>query len=105
MPSLDIDKATVGYKSQGVGDLLTDIRMNVVEDAATKLENGAERLMEAVNTIWVGNSADQYKTNLQNDVKKVCKALRDAYSSMEIEITNIGYKLSEVDNQLVKARN
>lgn len=100
--TLEIKDATVGYNEQGVRSLLDDIRANVIEEAESKLESSETKLIEALDDIWVGKSADAFKSNMHEDILTVRQALESAYKALEIEIYNARSAMGNVDANLVE---
>lgn len=100
--ALEIKDATVGYDEQGVRSLLNDIKANVIEEAENKLESSESKLIEALDDIWAGRSADTFKSNMHEDILTVRQALEGAYRALETEIYNARSAMGNVDDNLVE---
>ena len=100
--ALNIEGATVGYDSEGVNDLLNQIKADVIEDAKTKLKESESTLTEALDAIWQGKSEETFKSNMHADVLVVCDALDKAYATLHAEVYKTVYAMGHVDENLVQ---
>lgn len=102
--AVTIEGVTVGYDKAGLQQLMTDIKANVIDEAADKLDNSFDSLTTSIDNIWAGTSANIFKNNMKNDVEKIKTALQSAYVTLSAEINAIQGAMGEVDDQLVKNR-
>ena len=102
--TLNIDGATTGYDSAGIASLLQIIHADVIQAASDKLTADKATLDTALDSIWQGKSELIFKSNLEADVKKVCKGLEDAYKVLESEVTQTGQQMGKVDENLVEKK-
>lgn len=102
--TLTIDGATTGYDSTGIASLLEIIHADVIKAASDKLTADKANLDTALDAIWQGKSELQFKSNLEADVKKICKGLEDAYKDLESEVTQTGQQMGKVDENLVEKK-
>lgn len=101
---LTIQGATVGYDAAGIDQLKQDIHMKCVEEAKNDLDSNYNTLEEAIDQIWVGQSAERFKDNMKSDVKSVKKALDECYKVFEGELNAIASEMTHVDAQLIERR-
>ena len=97
--------ADLGYSKSGIEGLLADIKANVIEKASGELGDKKKDLDTAIDTIWNGQSADTFKTNMQNDVTIIQQALVDLYAALESEVNQVGQEVGRIDEKLVEERN
>ncbi|MBQ9684801.1 hypothetical protein IJV57_05020 [Candidatus Saccharibacteria bacterium] len=102
--TLDIEGATTGYDSAGIASLLKVIHADVIKAASDKLKTDKVNLDTALDAIWQGKSELIFKNNLEEDVKKICKGLEDAYKTLESEVTQTGQQMGKVDENLVEKK-
>lgn len=101
--ALDISGATVGYDADGIASLLAKIKADVIDEASTEMKARSTDLENALDQVWQGDSEEQFKENMQNDIRKVRRALDKAYESLASEIGQIGQRMGQVDENLVES--
>ena len=99
-----IGQSTVGYDTQGVDDMLREIKTKVIIEAAEAMRSGTNSLCQSIDSIWVGASADQFKENMQSDITKISQQLEDSYYTLENRIWQIVSSMSEADQNLINSR-
>ncbi|MBR3236445.1 hypothetical protein IKF92_02075 [Candidatus Saccharibacteria bacterium] len=104
MVEANIQQSTIGYDTQGVDDMLREIKTKVILEAAEEMKTSVNSLNEAIDSIWVGTSADQFKQNMQSDVTKISRKLEESYNVLESRIWGIVSSMSEADQNLIKSR-
>ena len=97
-------QSTVGYDTQGVENMLREIKTKVIIEAAEEMKTSVNALTEAIDNIWVGASADQFKENIQNDVTKISNKLEESYNMLEKKIWDIVSSMVEADQNIIKNR-
>lgn len=102
--ALDIERATLGYDANNVQEALNSLNLKVIEGSKIKLRNSLLTLRAAVDVVWVGQSAEQFKKNMDYDVDTICKALDETQGVLETELHEIVNKMDEVDQNLVQGR-
>lgn len=100
--ALDISRASVGYDSEGVKNLMNDIKASVIEETKEKLKNSETNLDNALDEIWQGHSEETFKSNMHEDVLVVCDALDTAYATLAAEIIRAGTAMGAADQELVQ---
>ena len=73
--ALNIEGATLGYDANNVQDALNSLNMQVIEGSKIRLKNSLLSLRETVDSVWVGQSAEQFKKNMDYDVDTIFNAL------------------------------
>lgn len=102
--ALDIERATLGYDANNVQEALNSLNLKVIEGSKIKLRNSLLTLRAAVDVVWVGQSAEQFKKNMDYDVDTICKALDETQGVLQTELNEIVNKMDEVDQNLVQGR-
>lgn len=101
--ALDISGASVGYDADGIESLLAKIKADVIDEASTEMKTRATDLKTALDNVWQGDSEEQFKENMDNDIRKVRFALQKAYESLASEVGQIGQRMGQVDEDLVES--
>ncbi len=102
--ALNITNATIGFDSNEVQTALNNIRTDVIGATQESLRQNMSSLREAVDAVWVGQSAENFKTNMTTDMEAICKSLDDAFESLKNELTQITNGMAEIDQNLVEKR-
>ena len=99
-----IESATHGWNGDGVVALSDKIHTEVIGKAIQDLAFKFDTLTTAVDEIWKGNSAEQFKENMGTDVQKIINALKQTEEQLHTELMNTVDAMQQVDNNLVKPR-
>lgn len=102
--ALNIENATLGYDANNVDAAKRSLNENVIQDTITKMNQEVSTLRSAVDAIWVGQSAEQFKKNLEYDVDYITKCLEETREILNTELNEIVNKMDEVDQNLVQGR-
>ena len=102
--ALTIEGATQGFDANNVQDYINDLNIAVVDAAKSSLDNQMDTLRTAVDTVWVGKSAENFKKNMETDVEAIKDALDEAKDALLSELYDIVDKLGEMDEGLVQLR-
>ena len=102
--ALTITNATIGYDRSGVEALKQAIRLKVVDQAIDRLETSFDSLTSSIDNMWVGHSAEIFKSNMHSDVDKIKTALSQTCTTLEAELDHIMGAMGQVDEDLVKDR-
>ncbi len=102
--ALDIHGATFGVDANGIATLENNLNVKCIQETITKMNGGIAALREAVDTAWVGQSAENFKDNMETDKEAVVKALNESYEILKGELDDIASKMGEVDQELVPKR-
>jgi uncharacterized protein YukE len=101
---LTISGATVGYDAEGISTLLDRVRADVINASKEELRKNLANLETSVDAIWQGHSEEVFKENMAEDVDRICSSLDTLYANLASEISQIGVRMAEIDNNLVKEK-
>jgi len=102
--ALNIEGATLGYNAFNIQKLKNDINTNVIQRSITTMNIALVGLRTEVDKVWVGASAEQFKSNMEADVNKISEALHASYDTLCSELNQIIEKMDELDRNLVQGR-
>ena len=102
--ALNIEGATLGFDANNVQAAINSLNTEVIENTKVTMNQKLSELRTAVDTIWVGASAEQFKKNMEFDVNKICSQLDETKKILEEELYNIVNKMGELDQNLIKGR-
>lgn len=102
--ALNIEGASLGYDANGVQSYINDINTNLVEEACTQLQTGLAGLRTATDQVWVGQSAETFKTNMEHDVDAICAAMRESREVLIAELKELANRMGQLDENLVQPR-
>ena len=102
--ALTIEGATLGYDANGIQKYISEINTKLVEDACTQLQTHLSELRAATDAVWVGQSAETFKTNMEHDVDAICAAMRESRDVLVAELTELGNRMGQLDENLVQPR-
>ncbi len=102
--ALTIQGADIGYDANEVQTALNNIHTQVIEEAQNQLRQQLTQLDASVDEIWVGQSAETFKKNMQTDVDAICQGLNDTYEILKNEFSQITASMAEIDANLVQER-
>ncbi len=102
--ALKIEGATLGYDANNVEAAFQSLNEKVIQDTIDKLNQDLEKLRTAVDNVWVGQSAEQFKTNMEHDANEISRCLQETRDVLRTELNEIVNKMDEVDQNLVAGR-
>lgn len=103
--ALNIEGATFGFDANGVQEALNNINTNVIQEAVDQMNNSMNDLRSWVDSAWVGESAEQFKKNMEADKRMITSQLDQSFNALQSVIRDqIGGTIAEADANLVKAR-
>ncbi len=102
--ALNIENATIGFDSNNVQTALNNLNTKVIQDTITKMNNSMQRLREYVDSAWVGESAETFKSNMEKDKNNIAKSLNDTYEVLKSEMYQIVNEMAAADEALIKER-
>ena len=104
--ALTIQGATIGFDANEVQTALNNIHTQVIEEAKGQLRQQLTQLYTSVDEVWVGQSAEIFKDNMQVDVDGVCQGLDAAYEVLKSEFSQITSDMINADaNNIIERRN
>lgn len=102
--ALNIEGASIGFDSNNVETALNNLNIKVIQDTINKMNSSMSQLRDAVDAAWIGESAEQFKKNMETDKEKISQALNDTYEVLKSEMYQIVNEMAAADQELVKAR-
>lgn len=102
--SLNIEGASIGFDANNIEDALSNLNTQVIEQTIDKMNSDMSNLRDYVDSAWVGSSAEQFKTNMETDKRKIIQGLRDTYDALRSEMYQIANEMSNADEELIKGR-
>ncbi len=102
--ALNIEGATLGYDANNVQAAFNSLNQEVIGETIILLKQGLEKLNQATDQVWVGQSAEQFKKNMQYDADFISERLEETRDILKTELDEIVNKMDEVDQNLVKGR-
>ena len=102
--ALTIENATIGFDVNNVETALNNLNTRVIQDTINKMNSSMQTLRDYVDSAWVGESAEQFKKNMEADKSKISDALNATYDILKSEMYQIVNEMSAADHELVKAR-
>lgn len=102
--ALTIEGATIGFDVNNVETALNNLNTKVIQDTIIRMNNAMGDLRQYVDSAWVGESAEQFKKNMETDKTKISEALEATYEVLKSEMYQIVNEMSAADQELVKAR-
>ena len=98
--ALQFENATFGYDPEKMIQLISDIRVNCIESATTKITNGLETINTEVDDCWAGTSAKAYKQKFQTDAEKVITAIKQLEECINDAMESTGKGIQKVDESI-----
>ena len=102
--ALTISSATFGVDANELRTALNNINIQVIEKAVTTMRGKLVELQTAVDSVWVGKSAETFKNNMAADQNTVAKNLDATYKALESKFANIAKTMFEEEATLVNKR-
>ena len=102
--ALTISGATFGVDANELRTALNNINVQVIEAAKSEMRKGLSDLQTAVDTVWVGQSAETFKTNMVHDQNTIASKLDATYKSLVSEFARITKEMFEKESTLVTRR-
>ena len=102
--ALQISGSDIGVDSNGVQTALNNLQTNVIQDTITKMNNSLGTLRSSVDDAWVGQSAENFKENMETDKNTIVDALNATFDTLKSEVNQIVTRMGEADEALVERR-
>ena len=102
--ALNIEGATLGVDANNVQTALNNLNTYCIQETISLMNSSMASLREAVDTAWVGQSAEVFKNNMEKDKETISKALNDTYEVLKSEMYQIVNEMEAADAELVKER-
>lgn len=102
--ALQISGADIGADTGGVQTAINNLQVHVIQDTISKMNSSMETLRTSVDEAWVGQSAENFKDNMETDKNTVVDALNETFEGLKSEINQIVSRMGEADEALVERR-
>ena len=102
--ALTIQGATIGVDANGIQALINELQTHVIDDTISAMNAAQSGLRDKVDAAWVGQSAENFKTNMETDKKVLETALKESFDTLKSELYNIASTIGEEDQSLVQTR-
>ena len=102
--ALQISGADIGADTNGVQTAINNLQVHVIQDTISKMNSSMETLRTSVDEAWVGQSAENFKDNMETDKNTVVDALNETFEGLKSEINQIVSRMGEADEALVERR-
>lgn len=102
--ALDINNASIGYSGDGIETALNNLNTRVIQDAKNLMNSKFGKLEDAVNSAWVGESAETFKKNMRTDIETISKYLDETYETLRNEMYQMVNAMAEADKNSVQLR-
>ena len=96
--ALNIGSSTIGGDDSTVKQITEAIRIDLIEAAKEIANKNLDALVEKVDTMWVGVTADQFKEKIKSDKQKFGKIMDLLYEEVEQDITQMEKNIVNADS-------
>ena len=100
--ALTIEGATVGYDVNGMQDLINEVNTGCVVPACASLRKDVGMVRSTIDSVWVGASAEAFKTKLSNDTEDMCRTLTEVGDQIREQLNNAGSNVEQYDSDLAE---
>jgi len=100
--TLGISNATVGYDVNGMQSLINDVNTKCVVPACTSIRTNAQNVRTVIDAVWVGASAEAFKTKLSEDTDTLCQTLEQVGEDIQGQLNTAGSNVEDYDNALAE---
>jgi uncharacterized protein YukE len=102
--NLKITGASEGFDISGINAYISDIKVKLIQNAIDEMKKETTTVKNTVDQVWVGKSANTFKSNFDYDVKIITDALKEACDVLEKSIYHAAHNLKTIDENLVQKR-
>lgn len=103
MAQLNIEQAGIGYDTAGISNFLNKLNLDVIDDLVSKLHNNIGPLREAVDQVWVGQSANAFKEKLERDSETMIQTLERIKDDVKAEFAQIAQNIDNYDSAIAES--
>ena len=103
MAQLNIEQAGIGYDTAGISNFLNKLNLDVIDDLVSKLHNNIGPLREAVDQVWVGQSANAFKEKLERDSETMIQTLERIKDDVKAEFAQIAQNVDNYDSAIAES--
>lgn len=98
--AVNIDNATFGYDSNQLQKAINNLNVRCITATIASIKTGLSELRGAVDDAWQGQSAEKFKTKMQEDADEIVKSLEEAGDALETSLKSYVSALADVDNNI-----
>ena len=80
--NLGIDSLTIGVSRAGMEEYRESLKMHLLEETKTKLEDVAE-IQTAIDNGWQGQARDQFLVDFDQQIGKIIEDLQKEYDDLD----------------------
>lgn len=102
--ALNIEGAKIGYDENNMNATLNHVHNDCVIYAKNALRQNLATLRDELHACWIGQSAENFLSNMEKDVEDICKGLDSGYEGLEAEFKKALAEMTAVDESLVTKR-
>ena len=101
---LTIERATEGVNANEVQTALNAIHASVILDAQNQMRTELNTLTQGVDDVWVGQSAEAFKHNMEVVMNEIIDALDSSYRDVESMFNQVTNNFLEFDENLIQRK-
>lgn len=105
MAQLNIEQASVGYDVVGIQDFLSHLNLDVIDALSQKINDSMSTLREATDEVWVGQSANAFKSKLERDSRVMIDTLNGIEDDVRGQFAQIAKNVDNYDQTLAESIN
>ena len=98
--AVNVSNATFGYDANGLQQAINNLQTKCVAETIAKINRGMADLRAAVDQAWVGQSAERFKSKMEEDANAVSSSIEEAGQALEDGVSGIVGDLSQVDDSI-----
>ena len=95
--SISLNKITLGTEQDQVEELVRNIDNNLINECIRITDRELNQLVDTVDIMWKGSTADEFKNKIKGDQKKFINVLHDIANRMHDDIAQMSGNVSNVD--------
>lgn len=102
--ALNISGADIGYDQNEVQTAINNLNTVCIADTIELMTSGMADLRTAVDAVWIGQSAESFKNNMETDKTNIINGLNDSETVISAQFADIISTWDDVDQNIVTER-
>ena len=98
--SIGLSNSTLGTEQSNIEELIRNIDNNLINECIRVTEKDLNELVDSVDTMWIGITADEFKKKVLNDQEKFINILHDVAERMHQDIAQMSSNISNADSYI-----
>ena len=98
--SIGLSNSTLGTEQSNIEELVRNIDNNLINECIRITEKDLNELVDSVDTMWTGITADEFKKKVLNDQEKFINILHDVAERMHQDIAQMSSNISNADSYI-----